>query len=191
VVPSAPGDVGYLQSSPCIIGDTAFLVTGNGVGHGSDRLIAPEAPSFIAAGRHTGEIRWKHQPADTGIRGATLIAGALTFITANDVTITALDSQTGTVQWQRNLGAHHNDLLAYHAPTVVGPHLYLPTEEGILYQLAIHDARKTTRTWEFPGTHSEHATPIPVPGGLVVATRSAVFRLKIPPPQSAPRSPNK
>jgi outer membrane protein assembly factor BamB len=45
--------------SPLIVGDTLFVVTGNGVDEGHINIPAPDAPSFIAVDRKTGMLKWK------------------------------------------------------------------------------------------------------------------------------------
>lgn len=45
--------------SPLVVGDRVFVVTGNGVGQKHDRLLSPDAPSFIALDKKTGKLIWK------------------------------------------------------------------------------------------------------------------------------------
>lgn len=44
---------------PLIVGDTIYIVTGNGVDAGHLRLPSPDAPSFIALNKHTGKLVWR------------------------------------------------------------------------------------------------------------------------------------
>lgn len=44
---------------PLIIGDTMFIVTGNGVDEGHINLPSPDAPSFIALDKKTGKLLWR------------------------------------------------------------------------------------------------------------------------------------
>ncbi len=46
-------------SSPIIVGDLIFLVTGNGVDEGHIVLPSPASPSFIAVDKNTGEVVWE------------------------------------------------------------------------------------------------------------------------------------
>ena len=46
------------NSSPLIVDDLVFVVTGNGV-DGKGEVAAPDAPSFIALDRKTGKLVWK------------------------------------------------------------------------------------------------------------------------------------
>lgn len=46
-------------SSPMVVGDLLFVVTGNGVDEGHFHIPSPFAPSFVALNRHTGELAWE------------------------------------------------------------------------------------------------------------------------------------
>jgi len=50
--------------SPLIVGDILFTVTGQGVDEGHVNIPAPQAPSFIALNKNTGELVWEN--ADPG-----------------------------------------------------------------------------------------------------------------------------
>jgi outer membrane protein assembly factor BamB len=45
--------------SPLIVGDVLYVVTANGVDEGHINIPSPEAPSFIALNKKTGELIWK------------------------------------------------------------------------------------------------------------------------------------
>jgi len=45
--------------SPLIVGDTLFVITGNGVDEKHIDIPAPEAPSFLAIDKKTGRVLWK------------------------------------------------------------------------------------------------------------------------------------
>jgi outer membrane protein assembly factor BamB len=47
-------------SSPLIVGDLLYVVTGNGVDENHINLASPEAPSFLCLNKHTGEVVWKN-----------------------------------------------------------------------------------------------------------------------------------
>ena len=57
-------------SSPLVVGDLVFTVTGQGVDDREHVVKNPEAPSFLAANRHTGKIVWQDASP-----GASLIEG--------------------------------------------------------------------------------------------------------------------
>lgn len=46
-------------SSPLVVGDLVFLVTGNGVDEGHTNIPSPQAPSFIAVNKKTGKVVWE------------------------------------------------------------------------------------------------------------------------------------
>jgi outer membrane protein assembly factor BamB len=46
-------------SSPLVIGDLVYVVTGNGIDPETGTAAAPEAPSFIALDKKTGRLVWK------------------------------------------------------------------------------------------------------------------------------------
>ncbi len=53
--------------SPLVVGDTVFVVTGNGVDGEHTRIPAPDAPSFLAVDRRTGKVRWSSKLPGRGI----------------------------------------------------------------------------------------------------------------------------
>ena len=46
-------------SSPLIVGDLLYVVTGNGVDENHINLASPDAPSFLCLNKHTGQVVWK------------------------------------------------------------------------------------------------------------------------------------
>jgi outer membrane protein assembly factor BamB len=44
--------------SPLLVGDTLFVVTGNGVDQSHNRIPRPDAPNFLAVDKKTGKVRW-------------------------------------------------------------------------------------------------------------------------------------
>ncbi len=44
--------------SPLAVGDKLFIVTGNGVDEGHINIPSPDAPSFLAVDKNTGEVLW-------------------------------------------------------------------------------------------------------------------------------------
>jgi outer membrane protein assembly factor BamB len=65
------GDIGNPSPSPLVLGDKIFCVTGNGsrFGYpdGKDYVPAPDAPSFLAADRRTGQVAWTSNAPGRGI----------------------------------------------------------------------------------------------------------------------------
>jgi outer membrane protein assembly factor BamB len=55
---------------PLILGDILYTVTANGVDEGHINIPAPDAPSFIALNKHTGELVWRNnQPGKNIMHG--------------------------------------------------------------------------------------------------------------------------
>lgn len=58
------------SSSPLIVDDLVYIVTGNGVDEGHVNLPSPFAPSFIALNKHTGELVWESNlPGENVLHG--------------------------------------------------------------------------------------------------------------------------
>jgi outer membrane protein assembly factor BamB len=45
--------------SPLVVGDSVFVITGNGVDGTHSRLPSPDAPSFVAFDKNSGKLLWK------------------------------------------------------------------------------------------------------------------------------------
>ncbi len=58
-------------SSPLVVGDILFTVTGNGVDEGHVNVPSPFAPSFIAVDKNTGELLWEDAaPGESILHGS-------------------------------------------------------------------------------------------------------------------------
>jgi len=55
-------------SSPLVVGDRVFVVTGNGIDPDQEKVPAPQAPSFIAVNRLTGQVVWADNSPGEAIR---------------------------------------------------------------------------------------------------------------------------
>jgi outer membrane protein assembly factor BamB len=53
-------------TSPLIVGDLVYVVTGNGV-DAAGKLVAPKAPSFVAVDKNTGNVKWQSNLPGDGI----------------------------------------------------------------------------------------------------------------------------
>jgi TonB-dependent siderophore receptor len=97
-------------SSPFVKGDTVFLVAGNGVDEGHLNLPSPEASSFVAFNKQTGELIWDYfevgqvlhgswsSPAYGEVNGQGMILNP-----GGDGWLYALDPATGDLIWKFNL----------------------------------------------------------------------------------------
>jgi outer membrane protein assembly factor BamB len=54
-------------SSPVIDGDLVFICTSNGVDEGHKVVPVPDAPSFIAVNKRTGQVAWEHVGPGEGV----------------------------------------------------------------------------------------------------------------------------
>ena len=110
VTPRAAGDVAYVQSSPLVVGDLVYVVTGHGPGDYNSK-VASDAPSFIAVDKMTGEVVWKKSlpgdkigwansgsPAWNPARNEIVFPGG-------DGCLYGLDALTGTQNWKADLNA--------------------------------------------------------------------------------------
>lgn len=94
-------------SSPVIDGDLVFLVTSNGVDESHIVVPAPEAPSFIAVNKKTGEVVWeRNDPGEHILHGqwsspaVGLVAGKKQVVfPGGDGRIYAFAAQTGEPLW--------------------------------------------------------------------------------------------
>jgi outer membrane protein assembly factor BamB len=98
-------------SSPLIVGDLVYIVTGNGVDEGHINIPSPQAPSFIAVDKKTGKVVWEDSsPGDKILHGQWsspsygVIGGTPTVIFAGGSGwLYAFEPKTGKPLWQFDL----------------------------------------------------------------------------------------
>src|SRR5262249_30040283 len=56
-------------SSPLVVGDLVYVLTGNGIHLMTQKMPAPKAPAFIAVNKKTGKLAWKFNLPNPVIRG--------------------------------------------------------------------------------------------------------------------------
>jgi len=101
-------------SSPLVVGDLVFVLTGQGSDHESDKVKNPQAPSFIAVHRETGRLVWKDaspgekifsgqwgSPAYGMVNGKPQVA-----FPGGDGWLYAFEPASGTLLWKFNCKAH-------------------------------------------------------------------------------------
>lgn len=95
------------SSSPVVVGDRVFLLTGNGVDEDS-AVPAPEAPSFMAVDRNTGRVLWaRNFPGDRIMDGqwsnpsvGVVNGKTQVYFAGGDGWLYALDPETGDSIWK-------------------------------------------------------------------------------------------
>lgn len=161
-------------SSPLILGDLLYLVTGNGVDEGHLHIPSQSAPSFCAFNKNTGELVWEYTVHDRVLHGqwsspsAGVVNGKTQIILpGGDGWIYALDSLTGELIWhfdcnpkasEWELGGYgtRNNLIA--TPVIVDSRVYIGvgqdpehgTGVGHLYCIdatGTGDVTKTHKVW--------------------------------------------
>jgi outer membrane protein assembly factor BamB len=95
-------------SSPLVVGDVVFIVTGNGVDEGHLTLPSPMAPSFLAVDKKTGEILWEDAtPGENVLHGqwsnpayGRISGKGQVYCAGGDGWIYAFDEKSGEVVWK-------------------------------------------------------------------------------------------
>jgi outer membrane protein assembly factor BamB len=98
-------------SSPLIVGDLIFVITGNGVDEGHINIPSPQAPSFIAINKKTGQLVWEDSsPGEKILHGQWsnpaygVIGGKpMVMFAAGNGWIYAFEPGTGKPIWQFDL----------------------------------------------------------------------------------------
>ena len=99
------------NSSPIVVGDLVYVLTSNGVDETHLNIPAPEAPSFIAVHKETGEVVWKdNTPSDRILHGqwsspaAGIVNGQTQiYMPGGDGWLYAMDAKTGEHLWKFDL----------------------------------------------------------------------------------------
>jgi outer membrane protein assembly factor BamB len=96
------------NSSPLVVGDLVYALTGNGVEIGTGSLPRPKAPSLVAVNKKTGKLAWSNDlPGAKVIRGqwsspAAATVGKTTQILfgGGDGWMYGLEAKTGELIWK-------------------------------------------------------------------------------------------
>jgi outer membrane protein assembly factor BamB len=94
--------------SPLVVGDLVFVVTGNGVDGKTTKVKHPDAPSFVAVNKRTGEVVWKDSspgkdilegqwgsPAAAEVKGVTQV-----IFPGGDGWLYAFEAKSGKLLWK-------------------------------------------------------------------------------------------
>ncbi len=93
--------------SPLAVGDLLFLETSNGVDEGHIHIPSPDAPSFIALNKHTGELVWEDaSPGENILHGqwSNPAYGVINgipqvIIPGGDGWVYSFEPETGNIVW--------------------------------------------------------------------------------------------
>lgn len=94
-------------SSPLLVGDLIYLVTGNGVDEGHLFVPSPRSPSFVAINKNTGELAWEHPGPGKKVLHGQWSSGSYgevngkgqVYLPGGDGVLYALDALTGEEVW--------------------------------------------------------------------------------------------
>lgn len=97
-------------SSPLIVDDLVYVVTGNGVDEGHVNLPSPYAPSFIALNKETGELVWdSNLPGENVLHGqwgnasyGVINGRPQVFFPGGDGWLYSFEPKTGELIWKFN-----------------------------------------------------------------------------------------
>jgi outer membrane protein assembly factor BamB len=94
--------------SPLVVGDLLYVVTANGVDETHINIPSPDAPSFIALNKHTGELVWENAaPGLSILHGqwsnpafGVINGKAMVIFPGGDGWVYALEPETGKEIWK-------------------------------------------------------------------------------------------
>jgi outer membrane protein assembly factor BamB len=94
-------------SSPIVVGDHVYLLTGNGVDEGHLNLPSPTSPSFIAVHKESGELVWEFADVERVLHGqwsspsfGEIKGKGQVVFPGGDGWLYALDAATGALVWK-------------------------------------------------------------------------------------------
>ncbi len=190
-------------SSPLVVGDLVFVVTGNAADYKTGKVKNPTAPSFIAVDRKTGKVAWQDSsPGERiitgqwGSPGYGVVDGqAQVAFPGGDGWLYSFEPATGKLLWKFNCKAHEKpsasgdpettfQLLA--APVFSGHRVFVSIGEpeagsgpGALRCIDARqkgDVTKTAELWRLGGTDfNDSISMVAVQDGLLYAVDSPGF----------------
>jgi len=101
-------------SSPLVVGDLVYVVTGHGSDFKKHKVLNPKAPSFVAVNRSTGKLVWQDSsPGDRIFAGqwgspsyGVVEGKAQVAFPGGDGWLYAFEPETGKLLWKFNCKAH-------------------------------------------------------------------------------------
>lgn len=181
------------NSSPVVWEDLVFIGTSNGRDGESERVLAPQAPSFLAVNRHTGDVVWQdNSPGDRILHGqwsspalAEVNGVTQAVFAGGDGWLYAFNARTGTPLWRFDLNPKdavwpktRNDGIA--TPVFHGGKIYMAVGQdpesgegdGHLYCIdpsRTGDITESGRVWHFGKIRRSISTAALADGLLFVA----------------------
>lgn len=190
-------------SSPLVVDDLVFVVTGQGANPRTGKVKNPGAPSFLAVDRVSGKVRWQDSSPGAkiitgqwGSPGYGVVDGKPQVVfPGGDGWLYAFEPATGKLLWKFNCKAHEKasaegepettfNLAA--APVMVEGRVYVAIGEpeagsgpGALRCIDARqsgDVTKTAEVWRLGGEEfNDSMSTVAVHGGLVYAADSPGF----------------
>ena len=186
------------NSSPAIWEDLVFIVTSNGRDDETGKVLAPDAPSFLAVNRETGKVVWQDKsPGDRILHGQWAspslgdVNGVMQVVfPGGDGWLYAFNARTGAPIWRFDLNPKdavwpktRNDGLA--TPVFHGGRVYMAAGqdpengEGVGHLYCIDPAKtgditETGRVWHY-GKIRRSISTVAVAGGLLFAADFSGF----------------
>jgi outer membrane protein assembly factor BamB len=149
-------------SSPTVVGQVAFLGSGDGV--------------LRAVDVGTGKTQWQAHTAGR-IRSSPAVSGNYVVVGDADGVVYAFDRATGTTKWKHETEGHtlrsgefgYDRRTIQSSPAIVGERVFVGARDGFLYALELATG---TRRWRFDHKISWVNSSPAVDGGMVFAASS-------------------
>jgi outer membrane protein assembly factor BamB len=126
--------------SPLVVGELLMVATGNGINDETGKVVAPDAPSFVALNKTTGKLVWQSNlPGNAIIEGqwsspvlAVAAGREQVIFSGGDCVLYSFEPATGKLVWKCNCNPHpkkrggreiDNYIIA--TPVIVGERLYI------------------------------------------------------------------
>jgi outer membrane protein assembly factor BamB len=96
------------SSSPVIDGDLIYVLTGNGVNRGHNRVVAPDAADLVCFNKNTGAVVWADNSPGPDILHGQWSSAAIAVVNGRhlviapmgDAWVRAFDARTGNLVWR-------------------------------------------------------------------------------------------
>lgn len=112
----------------------------------------------------SGEMEWRYDIEEAGIRGGVTVSGGLVWFTTNDGTIRALDADNGSLLWERQQGSQ----------SAVQPVLGADSEGKIKVFTLVGSGGVLGRDQPAPGALLAYGLPDPLPEPEVIEVERVV-----------------